>query len=332
MERSTTWRGAGVHVPTSLPQAKTILSRAKFPHSCIRNAALPGHSLAGNRGRDSLLFCSPGLQLPRNPTISSVRRRIKVRSSFSVSLWQTAEASAQVALPKGLKALLNPVVLGLIAIVVVALAWIKSILDTPSRKYTPEDPNVGAEYDAWTQEGVLEHYWGEHIHLGYYSDEERKQGYKKKDFKQAKRDFVYEMLKFGDVKGPKRILDVGCGFGGTSRMLAREFPEAEVQGITLSPQQVFRASQMAAESETTNVFFRSMDALAMEFKDKVFDLVWACESGEHMPDKKKYIESMTRVLKPGVLACAAALASCPSNAGCRTHHETHTYSMCFEGP
>lgn len=42
-----------------------------------------------------------------------------------------------------------------------------------------------------------------------------------------------------------------------------------------------------------------MDALAMSFPDNSFDLVWACESGEHMPDKKKYIEEMTRVLKPG---------------------------------
>jgi MPBQ/MSBQ methyltransferase len=42
---------------------------------------------------------------------------------------------------------------------------------------------VGEEYDAWTQEGILEHYWGEHIHLGYYSDDERQAGYKKKDFK-----------------------------------------------------------------------------------------------------------------------------------------------------
>lgn len=49
-----------------------------------------------------------------------------------------------------------------------------------------------------------------------------------------------------------------------------------------------------------------MDALAMTFPDNSFDLVWACESGEHMPDKKKYIEEMTRVLKPGgtlVIAC-----------------------------
>ena len=42
-----------------------------------------------------------------------------------------------------------------------------------------------------------------------------------------------------------------------------------------------------------------MDALNMEFPDDTFDFVWACESGEHMPDKKKYVEEMVRVLKPG---------------------------------
>lgn len=25
-------------------------------------------------------------------------------------------------------------------------------------------------------------------------------------------------------------------------------------------------------------------------QDNSFDLVWACESGEHMPDKKRYVE------------------------------------------
>jgi ubiquinone/menaquinone biosynthesis C-methylase UbiE len=42
-----------------------------------------------------------------------------------------------------------------------------------------------------------------------------------------------------------------------------------------------------------------MDALKMDWPDNSFDLVWACESGEHMPDKKRYVEEMTRVLKPG---------------------------------
>ena len=45
-----------------------------------------------------------------------------------------------------------------------------------------------------------------------------------------------------------------------------------------------------------------MNALAMDFEDDTFDLVWACESGEHMPDKKKYVEEMARVLKPGELS------------------------------
>lgn len=34
---------------------------------------------------------------------------------------------------------------------------------------------MGREYDAWTREKILEHYWGEHIHLGYYSEETQQQ-------------------------------------------------------------------------------------------------------------------------------------------------------------
>jgi len=37
----------------------------------------------------------------------------------------------------------------------------------------------------------------------------------------------------------------------------------------------------------------------MTIPDNSYDVVWACESGEHMPDKKKYVEEMVRVLKPG---------------------------------
>ena len=112
-----------------------------------------------------------------------------------------------------------------------AFSWINRILWTPSRTYDKEKNTVGKEYDAWQEEGILEAYWGEHIHLGYYEAENRPTKAflpAKKDFIQAKYDFIDEMLKFSgfDVtkapslqqqQRPVKILDVGCGIGGTSR-------------------------------------------------------------------------------------------------------------------
>ena len=67
------------------------------------------------------------------------------------------------------------------AVVVAAGVVVKNLLDTPSRAYVqgPDGASVGTvgeEYDAWTEEGILEYYWGEHIHLGYYTDEDMAKG------------------------------------------------------------------------------------------------------------------------------------------------------------
>ena len=56
------------------------------------------------------------------------------------------------------------------------------------RKYK-SSRTVSSSYDAWTNDKLLEKLWGEHIHLGYYS-----QASKSKDFKQAKIDFVHHLV------------------------------------------------------------------------------------------------------------------------------------------
>ena len=198
------------------------------------------------------------------------------------------------------------------AVVFAAGVVVKNLLDTPSRAYVqgPDGASVGTvgeEYDAWTEEGILEYYWGEHIHLGYYTDEDMAKGAgtlagcNVKDFIEAKFDFVDKMLEWSECPPePARVLDVGCGIGGTSRHLAKTLgPKSQVQGITLSPNQRDRATALAKEQGVDNASFQVMNALAMDFEDDTFDFVWACESGEHMPDKKKYVEEMIRVLKPG---------------------------------
>ena len=128
---------------------------------------------------------------------------------------------------------------------------LKKVLDKGSRKYS--DTSVATEYDAWTQDGILEYYWGEHIHLGYYNAAEMKAGYKKKNFIQAKYDFTSEMMRFGGLDGDilakdnLKVLDVGCGVGGTTRYIAKRLTGkgSEVKGITLSPNQVKRAEEVS---------------------------------------------------------------------------------------
>lgn len=200
---------------------------------------------------------------------------------------------------------MQPLLVGGILATIVAAAWYW--LAIPSRTYVEGDDTVGKEYDAWTEEGILEYYWGDHIHLGYYNDEDRravtipwKSG---KVFKETKYRFIDEMYKWSGVEEagkPAKVLDVGCGIGGTSRYLAKKLGAgSEVLGISLSPKQVQRATELAAAAGLPNAEFRVMDALKMDLPDNSFDLVWGCESGEHMPDKRRYVEEMARVLKPG---------------------------------
>ncbi|HEY9670676.1 MAG TPA: methyltransferase domain-containing protein [Waterburya sp.] len=155
-------------------------------------------------------------------------------------------------------------------------------------------------YDA--SSGLWEQVWGEHMHHGYYGPT----GNEKRNRRQAQIDLIEEFLNWAGVKdlgvttgGYPQILDVGCGIGGSSLYLAQKF-NAHAVGITLSPVQASRATERAQEAGlATEVKFQVADALDMPFADDTFDLVWSMESGEHMPDKEKFLQECYRVLKPG---------------------------------
>ena len=162
-----------------------------------------------------------------------------------------------------------------------------------ARRYQSSE-SVANSYDQWTEDGILEFYWGEHIHLGHYGSPPRS-----KDFLKAKADFVHEMVKWGQLEAlppGTTLLDVGCGIGGSSRILARDY-QFDVTGVTISPQQVNRAQQLTPESVTAR--FKVDDAMQLSFPDASFDVVWSVEAGPHMPDKALFAQELMRVLKPG---------------------------------
>lgn len=162
-----------------------------------------------------------------------------------------------------------------------------------ARRYQSAD-TVANAYDQWTEDGILEFYWGEHIHLGHYGLPPQRKG-----FIQAKIDFVHEMARWGglDQLPPgTTVLDVGCGIGGSSRILARDYG-FNVTGVTISPGQVKRAQALTPEDVSAQ--FRVDDALALSYADASFDVVWSVEAGPHMPDKAVFARELLRVLKPG---------------------------------
>ena len=146
--------------------------------------------------------------------------------------------------------------------------------------------------------GLWESIWGEHMHHGYYG----KNGNYRLDRRQAQIDLIEELLVWAGYDQdnlPQNIIDVGCGIGGSTLYLAQKFG-SKATGITLSPVQASRARERAVEAGLDNqVDFEVADALAMPVEDNTFDLVWSLESGEHMPDKAKFLAECYRVLKPG---------------------------------
>ncbi|CAB9515990.1 hydroxy-16-methoxy-2,3-dihydrotabersonine N-methyltransferase [Seminavis robusta] len=162
-----------------------------------------------------------------------------------------------------------------------------------NKEYTRDELKIGIAgfYDRSSK--LWEDVWGEHMHHGYYIPENRT------DHVQAQVDLIDEVLKWGDVKSAKSAVDVGCGIGGSSRHIARKY-NCKTQGITLSPYQANRGNELAKEQGLEDQSsFQVADALDMPFDDNSFDLVWSLESGEHMPDKKKFVEELFRVAAPG---------------------------------
>jgi len=161
--------------------------------------------------------------------------------------------------------------------------------------------NAGIAHFYDQSSGLWEKVWGEHMHHGHYGAD----GSVRKEHRQAQADMIEETLRWAGAPaagdpGVRAVLDVGCGIGGSARSLLRRYPEATAEGVTLSPVQCARAAALsAAQGLGSRAAFRVEDALNLPYPDDSFDLVWSMESGEHMPDKRRFVSELARVCRPG---------------------------------
>lgn len=91
-----------------------------------------------------------------------------------------------------------------------------------------------------------------------------------------------------------RILDAGCGPGGNLRALSRAFPEADTQGLDISP----LAVEAARRKQSPPVVLAPVEQ--MPFADASFDIVVSTDViDESCVDPSRAVAEFARVLKPG---------------------------------
>lgn len=96
-----------------------------------------------------------------------------------------------------------------------------------------------------------------------------------------------------------RVLDVGCGLGGSARYFAAEYG-CRVTGIDLTQEYVEVASALAKlVGLEGQVEFRHASALQMPFGDAAFDLVWTEHVQMNIADKRAFYAEIARVLARG---------------------------------
>jgi tocopherol O-methyltransferase len=156
---------------------------------------------------------------------------------------------------------------------------------TPRLAFDPEE--VGTHYDELDR--FYREIWGEHIHHGLWQSG-------RETAEQATRRLIAVVAEQAQVRPGVRVCDVGCGYGGTSRALAREYG-ARVSALTVSKCQYEHA--LAFDPGAGNPTYFLCDWLACAFEPASFEAVIAIESSEHMADLASFFAQAAKVLEPG---------------------------------
>lgn len=127
------------------------------------------------------------------------------------------------------------------------------------------------------------------------------------------REATLELARTAGLGAGTEVLDVGCGLGGPSRLLALEFG-CSVTGVDLT-QDYCSAAEVLTErlGLEDSVRYCQADALDLPFEPNTFEAVWTQHAAMNIEDKPRLYSEMVRVLRPGGLL--AIYDVCAGDAG-----------------
>ena len=108
------------------------------------------------------------------------------------------------------------------------------------------------------------------------------------------------LLKQADFKPGERVLDIGCGGGGTTIDIAQAVaPSGEVLGIDISPDLTAASTQRAKDAGVSNIRFICADAATLQISDAPFDRLFSRFGSMFFPEPHQAFANLHSLLSPG---------------------------------
>ncbi len=158
---------------------------------------------------------------------------------------------------------------------------------------------------------AVEKSFGRHVHWGYWPDPASATG-DDDDFAAAAERLSLEVCGAAGIVEGERVLDAGCGFGGTIALLNERFDHLRLNGLNIDERQLEHARHHVVARTGNVVEFTAGDACALPFPDASFDRVLAVECIFHFPSRELFLSEASRVLRPGgILALTDFVPAAP---------------------
>lgn len=149
--------------------------------------------------------------------------------------------------------------------------------------------------DKFAEDKELEKAFGKHIHWGYWANPSLADG-TLNDFAVAANNLSKLVIETAQVKDGEKILDVGCGFGGTISLFNDSYEYLTLKGVNIDGAQVTRARELIKPKNHNQVEFIEGNACNLPDFNVAFDIAIALECIFAFPSREMFFQGVRKNL------------------------------------